>query len=145
MGNVHTFTSHIRAVYGCLDAALGGESGDVKVTTFVNMKNYDMIAVQGIASEVASGKIITLRLWEATATDGSGSQSMTHASASDTFTSTNTTDTDILICQARGEDLSSGYTHIGAKISTNQTDGTEVVGVIINQMRARYKQASLPA
>ncbi len=146
MGNVHTFTSHVRPRFGCVSATLGGESSDTKTTAeFVDMKNYDLVVVQGVASGLASGSTITLRLWEATATDGSGSQSMTHTSASDTFLSTNTTDTDILVCQVRGEDLSSGFRYVGAKISTNNASGTEPVGVIINQMRSRYKQATLPA
>jgi len=148
MGNIHTFTSHVRPRFGCVSAALGSETSiaDTKETAeYVDMRNYDLVVFQGIASAVKSGSTVTLKIYEATSTAGAGSQSMTHASASDTMLSTNATDTDILVCQVRGEDLSSGYRYVGAQISTNDATGTEKVGVVINQMRARYKQATLPA
>lgn len=146
MGNVHTFTSHVRPRFGLVSAALGSESSDVKETAeYVDMKNYDLVVFQGIASAVKSGSTVTLLIYQATSTAGAASVSMTHALATDTFLSTHATATDILTCQVRGEDLSSGYRYVGAQISTNDSTGTEKVGVVINQMRARYKQATLPS
>lgn len=146
MGNVHKFTEHVRTRFGAFSSALGGETSDVITTAeFVNMENYDLVVFQAIASGVASSKILTLTAYEATATDGSGSQSLTHSMASDTFTATATNHTDVLVAQVRGEELSAGFQYVGAKLATNQTDGTEKAGIVINQMRARYKQSTLPA
>ena len=146
MGNVHKETEHVRSRFGAFSSALGAETSDVITTAeYVNMANYDLVVFKAIASGVASSKILTLLAYEATATDGSGSASLTHDLASDTFTSTATNHTDVLVCQVRGEELSAGFQYVGAKLSTNQTDGTEKAGIIIEQQRARYKQATLPS
>lgn len=148
MANIHKFTDNIRSVYGAFSSALGGESGPddtITTDTFVNMENYDLVVFQAHGSGVASDDVLTLKAYEATATDGTGSQSLTHSLASDTFTATATSETDVLVAQVRGEDLSSGYQYVGAKLSTSNATGTEKVGIIVNQMRARYKQSSLPS
>lgn len=146
MGNVHKFIEHVRTRFGAVSTSLGGETSDIIETAeYVNMENYDLVVFQAVASGVASSKVLTLLAYEATATDGSGSQSLTHSMASDTFTSTATNHTDVLVAQVRGEELSSGFQYVGATLATNQTDGTEKVGIVINQMRARYKQGTLPA
>jgi uncharacterized protein YjlB len=146
MANIHKFEENVRVTYGGVTVAIGGISGDALVTpTFVNMKNYDLVVIQAVVTHASSDKVITLKAYEATATNGAASQSLTHALASDTFTSTNVTDTDKLVVQVRGEDLSAGFQYVGAFLSTNQTDGTEYAGMVINQMRARYKQATMPA
>lgn len=145
MANIHAFAQNVRSRYGGFSSALGGETSDVITSAeFVNMANYDLVVFQAHASGVASDSALTLLAYEATATDGSGSASLTHGSATDTFTSTNTTDTDVLVVQVRGADLSSGYQYAGAKLTTDNGSGTEKVGMIINQMRGRYKQASMP-
>ena len=146
MANIHAFAQNVRSRYGGHSSALGGETSDLITTAeFVNMANYDLVVFQAVASGVASDSVLTFLAYEATATNGGGSASLTHGSATDTFTSTNTTDTDVLVVQVRGEDLSSGYQYVGAKLATSNGSGTEKVAIVINQMRARYKQSSLPA
>lgn len=146
MGNVHKVTEHERSTYGGFSNALGGETSDTLTTpTFVSMANYDLVTIRAHASGVASDSVLTLKAWEATASGGGGSQTLTHSLSSDTFTSTNTTDTDVLEVQVRGEDLSAGFIYVGAKLVTSNASGTEKVGMIVTQLRARYKQASLPA
>lgn len=142
MANVHVFKQNYRSQYGDMTTALGGESSDVITTpVFVNAENYDLIRAQAQVSNVVSTHVVTLAMYEATATDGSGSTAI--SGASDTYTSTQVTDLDILEAQIRGEGLSSGYQYVGAKVSTDDADGTEVASVMMIQGRARYKQSSL--
>ena len=112
MANIHKFEENVRVTYGGVTAAIGGETtvADTLITPlFVNMKNYDLVVIQAAVTHASSGKIITLKAYEATATNGAGSQSLTHALSSDTFTATATTSTDKLVVQVRGEELSSGF------------------------------------
>lgn len=146
MSNIHKFVEHVRTRFGAISSALGGESSDVIATVeFVSMENYDLVVFKAVASEVGSGKVLTLKAWEATATAGTGSQTLAHAMSSDTFTATATNDVDVLVVQVRGEELSSGFQYVGAKLTTDNASGTEMVAIIIEQQRGRYKQATLPA
>lgn len=147
MGNVHVFKQHYRSQYGDMTTALGGETtvaDTITTPVFADGANYDLTRAVAQVSNVVSTHVVTLLMYEATATDGSGSQSLTHAGATDTYTSTQATDIDVLEAQTRGEDLSSGYRYIGAKLSTDDADGTEVGSVFLVQGRARYKQSSMP-
>jgi hypothetical protein len=143
---MHKASENIKSLYGCLSTALGGETSDIKATgTFINGGLYDLIEAYGLVSGVASGSVVTLEVWQATTSAGAGSKTLTTRST-DTFTSAATSETDLLRCQARGEDLdvAGGFNFVGAKISTNNTSGTEVVGIVLNGLRARFAQATLP-
>ncbi len=139
---MHKLNENLFLKFGEVTSALGGETSDTLTTlTFVNAENYDIIGVAAIASEVASGSTVTLKLYEATGTDGSGSATIT--GASDTFLSTNVTDVDTLFAQVRAADLSSGYQYVGAKLSTNDASGTEEAAMIFICGKPRYGQATL--
>jgi len=143
LANVHVFKQNYRSQYGDMSTALGGETSDVITTpVFVDMANYDLVRAVAQVSNVVSTHVVTLAMYEATATDGSGSATV--SGASDTYTSTQVTDLDVLEAQVRGEDLSSGFQYIGAKVSTDDADGTEVASVMLVQGRSRYKQSTLP-
>lgn len=143
MGNIHTFTDHVRTIFGHVTTSLGAETSDTLWTSFVDAKNYDLIVGIGLVSGVASAKIITLTAYEATNTAGAGSSSL---AITDTMTSSHTSDYDQLICQVRGEDITAAaYHYIGFGMATNDATCTGKGGVLTLQMRARYKQASLPA
>jgi len=148
MANIHKFTENVRSRYGAFSSALGGEAtpADTVVSAeYVNMANYDLVVGLAHASGVASDAVLTLAMWQATATDGSGSKTVT--GASDTFTSTATSDTDVLVAQVRGEqlDVDSGFQYVGFKLATDAASGTEKVGGVLLQLRPRYSQASMPA
>jgi len=146
MANIHKFIENVRSRYGAFSSALGGEGSDLVTSAeFVNMANYDLVVGVAHASGVASDAVLTLAMWQATASDGSGSKTVT--GASDTFTSTATSDTDVLVAQVRGEDLDvdSSFQYVGFKLATDAESGTEKVGGVLLQLRARYKQATLPA
>lgn len=145
MGNIHKFTDNIRTTYGAKTVSLGGETSDtITSAKFVDMKNYDLVVGIAHFEGVASSKVITLRAYQATSTAGAGSATLS-TDITDTFTSAHASDTDTLICQIRGEDLSSGYQYVGFKASSSDSTCTGIGGMIQLQMRARYKQASLPA
>ncbi len=139
---MHKLNENFFLKFGEVTSALGGETSDTLTTlTFVNAENYDIIGVAAIASEVASDSVVTLKLYEATGTDGSGSATIT--GASDAFTSTNTTDVDLMYAQVRSADLSSGYQYVGAKLVTNNASGTEEAAMIFICGKPRYGAATL--
>jgi len=136
-------SENYRPSYGAFSSALGAETSDkIETAAFANMENYDVVWALAHASGVASDSVITLTILEATSAAGAGSAT---TSQTDTFTSTNTTDTDLLQAEIRGEQLSSGFSFAGARLETDNASGTEKVGVILVQGRARYGQSSLPA
>lgn len=139
---MHKMSENQKVTFGEITSALGGESSDVITSkTFVDMALYDIVEAIGIASELASGSTITLKMYEATAANGGGSATI--SGASDTFLSTNVTDVDVLRAQVRAADLSAGYQYVGAKISTDDASGTEEAALILIQSKPRYGQATL--
>ncbi len=144
MGNVHKYSEHYKTTYGGFSSALGGETSDTLTSaTFVNAKNYDVVIAQGLYSGIASGSVVTMTIWQATSTAGASSKTVSSASTS--VTATGTTDTGILTVQVRGAelDMGSGFIYVGAKLVTNNTSGTEKVGLWLVQGRARFPQATL--
>lgn len=138
---MHKFTENIKTSYGKASTALGSESSDIiSVAAFKDMAEYDLYTAVAHVIGIASGKIVTLRLWEATAAGGTGSQSL---AITDTFTAEATSDTDTLVCQVRAADLSTGYQFVGAKLSTNDTTGAEICGILQFQLKPRYGEATL--
>lgn len=148
MANVHVFKQNYRTQKGDMSTDLGAETtpdtDSITTPVFVDMRNYDLVRGVGQVSGISSDSVITLRLWEATASGGGGSQSLTHTYASVTNTSTHATAVDILEVQARGEDLSSGYRYVGAKLSSTEAAGSQVASVHLVQGRSRYKQTTMP-
>lgn len=144
MGNVHQFNQHFRQIAGDMSSELGAETSDYIATpTYANMANYDLVVGIGEVSNVVSGQVVTLAMYEATDSTGGGAQTL--SGATDTYTSAAQATKDLLIAQARGEDLSAGFQYVGARLTTNDTDGSEIASVFLHQGRARYKQATLPA
>ena len=142
MGNVHTFDQHIRTRFGVIDASI--DAATLETAEYVDMRNYDLVEFECYASNVTSASYLTLKIYQATSTAGAASVSMTHASASVVSTATNATAVHAMVCQVRGEDLSSGYRYVGAKVAGNASVPA-LVCIGIHQLRARYKSSSLPA
>jgi len=146
MANVHVFKQNYRTISGDMSTELGTETDiadAVQTPTFANMANYDLVRAVAQVSNVVSTHVITLQMYEATAANGAGSAALT--GFTDTYTSTQVTDLDVLEAQVRGEDLSAGYQYVGARITTDDPNGTEVGSVVLVQGRARYKQATMSA
>ena len=143
MGNVHKFTQHYKTIAGDMSSELGAETSDYIATpTYLNMANYDLAVGIGEVSNVVSGQVVTLQLYEATDSTGGGATAIT--GATDTYTSAAQATKDLLIAQARGEDLSAGYQYVGARVTTGDADGSEIASVCMLGGRARYKQATMP-
>lgn len=142
---MHKFAENFLPGYGALSTSLGNESGPadaIQTKEFINMKYYHNIVAYGIATEVGSGDTITLQIYEATDSDGNGSATTTHT---DTYESTNATNVDLLQAEIKADQLSSGFTHAGARLTTDNGSGTEVVGLMLLAGSPRYAQATLPA
>jgi len=142
---MHSFSENFLPGYGAQSTALGGETtiaDAIQSAEFINMENYHNIVAYGIATNVASDTVLTLQIYEATTSAGAGSQTV--SGKTDTFTSTNTTDSDVLQAEIKGDELSSAFTHIGARITTSNASGTEVVGLMLLAGSPRYGQNTLP-
>ena len=142
MGNIHTFDQHIRTRFGVIDASI--DAATLETAEYVDMRNYDLVAFHCFASNVTSASYLTLKIWQATSTAGAASVSMTHASASVVSTATHASALHAMTVQVRGEDLSAGYRYVGAQVAANASVPA-LVCIGIQQARARYKQATLPA
>jgi len=132
--------------YGGLSTALGGETSPadaIQTAEFINMENYHNIVAYGIATNVASDEVLTLQIYEATTSAGAGSQTV--SGYTDTFTSTNVTDSDVLQAEIKADQLSSGFTHVGARLTTATGASTAVVGLMLVAGTPRYMQSTLPA
>ena len=146
MGNVHKFNQHYRSPTGAMSTELGAETtiaDAIATPNYQNMANYDLVVGQAHVSNVVPAQVITLQMYEATDATGGGAQTL--SGATDTYTSAATATLDVLEAQVRGEDLSAGFQYVGARVTTNDTDGSEVASVRTIAGRARYKQATLPA
>ena len=146
MGNVHKFLEHYRVPSGAMSKELGAETtiaDAIQTPNFQDMANYDLVGGIGHVSHVVSAQVITLQLYEATDNTGGGAQAIT--GATDTYVAVATASLDLLFAQVRGEELSAGYQYVGARLTTNDTDGSECASVHTIAGRARYKQAAMPA
>jgi len=134
-----------------MSTALGAEASPpaadcIETPAYCRARYYDLIRAVGHVSNVSSGSVVTLQMYEATDATGGGAQALTTANAPncvDIYSSVATASLDILEAQVRGEGLSSGYAYVGARLTSGQTDGSERVSVMLVQGRARYKQATM--
>lgn len=142
---MHKISENFLPGYGAQSTNLGAESGPadtIETAAYINMKYYHNIVVYGIASNVASDAVLTLTIWEATASGGTNSQTTTKT---DVFTSTNVTDTDILQAEIKADELSNGFTHVGAKLVSDDGSCTGIVALMLQASSPRYARNSLIA
>ena len=141
MANIHQFDQNVRTRFGKYGTDIGDT--DLVSTEYVDMENYDLVVGVAIASDIATGSIVTLTMYQATGTAGEASAAV----SSTVHTSTASADTIELIAQVRGEDLSTttAFHYVGWILTTNDADTTTYGAGCLHQMRARYKQATLPA
>ena len=129
--------------YAGATAALGGESGDILKTAFYDLENYDAIVGIAVMSIVSSGAVITLKMYQATDTDGSSSATISGAST--TYTSTQATDHAVFALEVDADMLTDAYDFVALEASTNDGDGTEAALVVVVPTYGRYHQATPPA
>lgn len=126
--------------YAALTEALGGESNDIMKTKFYDMENYDAILGICLGMTVVSTHIITLKMYEATDTDGGGSATISGAST--TYVSTQATDAFQLVIEVDADMLTDGYDFVGMEASTDDADGSENIALSVTPILGRYPQAS---
>lgn len=133
-----------RPSYGVFSSALGGETSDyVQSAVFVDMKNWNRAVGIAQAYNVVPGQVLTLQLYEATATGGGGSATI--SGATDTATATASTQRIVLKAEVSAAELTSGYQYVGMRVTTDDTDGTEQIGGVVLQAEGRYNEATPPA
>lgn len=129
--------------YAAVTEALGGETSDIMKTAFYNMKNYDAILGIAIFKTVVSTHVITLKMWQASDTDGSGSATITGAST--VYTSTQATDAVQFAIEVDADQLTDGLDYVALEASTDDADGSEAVALAVVPTWGRYRQATTPA
>jgi len=126
--------------YAAVTEALGGETSDIMKTAFYDMENYDAIVGVCIGKTVVDTHIITLKMWQATDTDGGGSATITGASAS--YTSSQVTDAFCFALEVDANMLTDGYDYVALEASTDDADGSEAISLAVIPSSARYPQAT---
>lgn len=149
MANVHVFKQNYRSSTGAMSKELGAETtiaDAIQTPTFCRARYYDLIRAVAQVSHVVSTHVITLAMYEATDATGGGAQVLATGAAPnciDTYTSAATATLDVLEAQVRGEGLSAGFAYVGARVTTDDPNGSEIASVMLVQGRARYKQATM--
>ena len=128
--------------YADATAALGGESSDIMKSAFYDLENYDAIIGLCVASNAASGVTLTMKMWQATDTDGSGSATISGAST--TYISTQATDVISYAIEVDADMLTDGYDYVALEASTSGASGTEAATVVVIPSYGRYRQATTP-
>lgn len=136
MANIHNPTDNIRIDVAMNQATLNNSAN---TPTYYSLANYDLIwflVFTGARTSVAS---LTLQMRQRIGAAGTQANLKT----SSTYATANGVDGSQW---ARGEDLTvnSGYDRAGILI-TETASQNFVVGALALRMRARYKQATLPA
>jgi len=122
--------------------ALGGESSDVMQTPlFINTKLYDKVVATVTGFSLVSTHVLTLTLMEATATDGTGSADLSGKST--THTATAIGDEYRFMVEVDSEELSSGFQYVGAKVETDDADGSESCCITLFPMNPRHSLQTL--
>ena len=136
MGNVHTFTSHIKTDVAAVQAT---RNNNANTPTYFSMANYDLAAFIVFTGARTGSASLTAQIRQRIGAAG------TEADVTGAV-STITTADGLTVIQVRGEDLNvtGGYTHVGILL-TETASQAFVVGAICARDRARYKSASLPA
>jgi len=136
MGNIHNPTDNIKVDVAMSQATL---SNSANTPTYFSMANYDLIwflVFTGARTGAASLTLQQRQRIGAAGTEGNLKTATTYATANGVDGTQ----------WARGEDLTvnSSYDRIGILI-TEGASANFVVGALALRMRARFKQASLPA
>jgi hypothetical protein len=129
--------------YAASTEALGGETSDILITAFYNMKNYDAILGVAIAKTVVATHTLTFQMYQGSDTDGAGSATI--SGAIDTYLSTQVTDVYQSIIEVDADQLTDGLDYVAIRASTDDADGSEAVSLAVIPTYTRYRQATTPA
>lgn len=140
MANIHQFDQNVRTTFGAYELDI---NTPIETALYVDMKNYDLVVGVGLGTNIASGKNLVITMYQATSTAGAASVAV----CSETVLSTASAHGLAVVAQVRGEDLSTttAYHYVGWKLTSDDTTVTTEGSGCLHQMRARYKQATMPA
>ena len=115
-----------------MSAALGGETSDKKTSAWTALGYVRHFAVLAQVTNVAEDQVVTMVVSTASDSSGTGSAELTPASESKALTYTGTaTATDIGVLCAECRFIPVGHTHVQVAVSTDDTDGAEVLSVML--------------
>lgn len=137
MANIHKFEENIKHDVAMNWATL---NSGANTPTYFSMANYDLAVFLIFSGTLVAGAAVTLQMRQRIGAAG------TQANLGTAGALTDADDNEVNVLQARGAELNvnSGYTHVG--ILCTETGGSNApMGVILLRLRARYKQATLPA
>ena len=137
MANIHTFTENIKTDVAMNWATL---NNTFNTEIYFDMKNYDLAVFLIFSGTLVAGAAVTLQMRQRVGATGA------QANLGVAGALTDADDNEVNVLQARGEELTvnTGYTHVGI-LCTETGSQNAPMGVILLRMRARYKQAALPA
>jgi len=135
MANVHTFEYNIKHDVAMAYATLNNSAN---TPTYYSMANYDLAVFVVFTGTLTGAASLTAQMRQRIGAAGTEANLGTAA--------TIVTDDATTVLQARGEELTvnSGYTHVGILLTETAT-ANAIVGAVLLRLRARYKQATLPA
>lgn len=137
MANIHKFDENVRSDVAMNIATLNNSAN---TPTYYSMANYDLAVFLIFSGTLAAGAAVTLQPRQRVGAAGAQANVGTAGALTDAD------DDEVNVLQVRGEELTvnSGYDRVGILCTETGVQNAEL-GVIILRMRARYKQATLPA
>lgn len=137
MGNIHKFTENIKDDVAMDIATLNNSANS---PTYFSMANYDLAVFLIFSGTLAGSSAVTLQMRQRLGASGAEANVGTAGALADTDDDATT------VLQVRGEELNvdGGYDRVGILCTETGVQNAEL-GVICLRMRARYKQATLPA
>jgi len=137
MANIHKFTENIKSDVAMNIATLNNSAN---TPTYYSMANYDLAVFLVFSGTLADTSAVTLQMRQRVGAAGD------EANVGTAGALTGTDDNEVNVLQVRGEelDVDSGNDRVGILCTETATQNAEL-GVICLRLRARYKQATLPA
>jgi len=137
MANIHKFTENVKYDVAMDIATLNGSANS---PTYFSLANYDLAVFLVFTGTLAGSAVVTLQMRQRLGAAGAEANVGTAGALADTD------DDEINVLQVRGEELNvdDGYDRVGILCTETASQNAEI-GVICLRMRARYKQATLPA
>lgn len=115
-----------------MSSALGGETSDKLTSSWTALGKVRSFAVVALVTNVVNTQIVTLTIKTASDSSGAGSATLTAKAETKVQTVTGTADATlktILIGECNA--IPAGHSYVQAELSTDDTDGTEVVSMLL--------------
>lgn len=112
--------------------ALGGETSDKITSSWTALGNVRSFAVLAYVTNVVTGQIVTMTVKTASDSSGTGSATLTTRSETRVLAVTGTSDATLkTLLVGECSFIPVGHSYVQVELSTDDTDGTEVVAIIL--------------